>query len=635
MDINDLNKLSVTALFAKLTAQPNTGNASSSSFASLLGQTDVASNLKPRASENAKPVKNDTPVNKADDNKASQSNNKKDVAKTDDSNAKDGTKKEVKVNKSKPATDKGVVADKVQPQAEDSKSADLSNEANIATLNLVPLAEPLAPIAEAGGVDTSELVNIADSTMADGAELGGDSTAGGEAVALPTGALQISDENGAKLEDYQITPENLAKMSVVTVVDAKNGEMTQMSGAELAAKLLGEKQSMVTSAITTPVENAPAPAVVAPVVNAEDPALATAPISTVDADKFMKAVKEAVAAPVAEEVAAAPVEDESKLSTVAVQSVAQNPKAKAATSVVEDVAGDDAFVTDEVNDQSEKLAQILDGKQVKVDVKVEGEKISYRNGQDLFKDRAAVDKAVLAATASEASSLINPAATSKITAAQPIASPMNATPIAVAAVQNLAGDDGMTPVSVAVSEIGSANTASNSNVHLSGSEFASATKADANAKASETSFKDIYKGMSKEAVEQVKVNITKSAVKGVDTIDVRLKPEDLGHIEIKMQIKDGKLQAHIISNRPETMEALQKDAQVLEKAFNDAGFQTDENSLSFSFRGDDQANQHQERNSELRNFIGDVFEAEANEETLNAEAANQNWSAEKGLNIKV
>ena len=69
--------------------------------------------------------------------------------------------------------------------------------------------------------------------------------------------------------------------------------------------------------------------------------------------------------------------------------------------------------------------------------------------------------------------------------------------------------------------------------------------------AQNTSFKDVYKGMSKEVIDQVKVNITKSAVKGVDKVEIQLKPEDLGHIEVKMQIgKDGKLQAHIIASRP-------------------------------------------------------------------------------------
>ena len=142
--------------------------------------------------------------------------------------------------------------------------------------------------------------------------------------------------------------------------------------------------------------------------------------------------------------------------------------------------------------------------------------------------------------------------------------------------------------------------------------------------------------MSKEVVEQVKVNITKSAVKGIDKIDISLKPEDLGHIEVKMQIgKDGKLQAHIISTRPETMEALQKEMQTLEKAFNDAGFQTDEGSLSFSFRDGNQANQNQERENGLRNFIGDIFEKEASNDLLPEAFQNQTWDGTTGLNIRV
>lgn len=140
--------------------------------------------------------------------------------------------------------------------------------------------------------------------------------------------------------------------------------------------------------------------------------------------------------------------------------------------------------------------------------------------------------------------------------------------------------------------------------------------------------------MSREVVEQVKVNITKSAVKGVDKIDVTLKPEDLGHIEIKMQIsKDGKLQAHIISSRPETMEILQKDMQILQKAFADAGFQTDENSLSFSFQDNGQAWQQREEESGLRQFMGKIFENEGGNDNL--PLSETAWDGKSALNIRV
>lgn len=169
---------------------------------------------------------------------------------------------------------------------------------------------------------------------------------------------------------------------------------------------------------------------------------------------------------------------------------------------------------------------------------------------------------------------------------------------------------------------------------VQGAEVLAFAKAEQRQSVHETlNAKDVYKGMSKEVVEQVKVNITKSAVKGVNKIEVHLKPEELGQIEIKMQIKDGKLQAHIISSRPETMEILQKNAQSLEQAFNDAGLSTDNNSLSFSFRNEQ--GQTQGQNDNLRNFIGNIFEEETQYDIMPQEAANQDWISEKGLNIRV
>lgn len=178
-----------------------------------------------------------------------------------------------------------------------------------------------------------------------------------------------------------------------------------------------------------------------------------------------------------------------------------------------------------------------------------------------------------------------------------------------------------------VSSVASTNAAHSA---VMGNEFAQVAKNEAGSHPAETSLRDVYKGMSKEAVEQVKVNITKSAVKGVDKIDIQLKPEDLGHIQIKMQIKDGKLQAHIVASRPETADMLQKEVQSLEKAFNDAGFETDEGSLTFSFSEGNQAGHESEDNTKLRHFIGEVLDGETSEDM-----ANDNWTYSNGLNIRV
>ena len=164
-------------------------------------------------------------------------------------------------------------------------------------------------------------------------------------------------------------------------------------------------------------------------------------------------------------------------------------------------------------------------------------------------------------------------------------------------------------------------------------DAANAPKTEIFTKINEASNRDAFKGMGKEVVEQIKVNITKSAVKGVDTIDIQLKPEDLGKIQIKMQIsKDGKLQAEIISSRPETADLLQKEASNLAKAFNDAGFETDERSFNFSFQKENQARDEQNDSSGLAQFIGDTLEQEA--ENM---AGNDNlvYDPLLGLNIRV
>lgn len=173
--------------------------------------------------------------------------------------------------------------------------------------------------------------------------------------------------------------------------------------------------------------------------------------------------------------------------------------------------------------------------------------------------------------------------------------------------------------------------------NVTGKEFAGETinpvKGEAFARLNETSSRDVFKGMSKEVIEQVKVNITKSAIKGVDTIDIQLKPEDLGKIQIKMHIsKDGRLQADIISSRPETLEILQKDLSNLTKAFNDAGFDTDSKSFNFSFQNENQAGKGQKDDSGLSRFIGETLEQEAENMAGND---NHGYDPVLGLNIRV
>ena len=416
-------------------------------------------------------------------------------------------------------------------------------------------------------------------------------------IAAAEDAPAVSDEaapESGMVEGMEISLDALALMGAVTVVNPATGETFQTTGAELAAQLA---DAGVQSVSVLPGEEGQP--LVAPVVE-------HAP----EADAFQNIV------------------------AAMKKTQAENAPVVDADAVAADAASDQDILAQ----QAAKLGEAVgEDRKVKVEVSVKEEKIADAVDGGLVKNAKLSDETLSAVVESKDAVKSNPLTEVKTPAQQAAAQnqiremPLTMTAGAVSNAAAAAADD---TAAVAVStETGSVTLAHAGTV---GGEMLANAKASAANDSSSTSFRDVYKGMGKEVVDQIKVNITKSAVKGVDKIEIQLKPEDLGHIEVKMQIgKDGKLQAHIVASRPETAEILQKEIGNLQKAFNEAGFQTDEGSLSFSFRDDGQAGQNQERNN-LRNFIGDVLEQEtAMDAAVGDLFAGTAWDGKNGLNIRV
>lgn len=416
-------------------------------------------------------------------------------------------------------------------------------------------------------------------------------------IAAAEDAPAVSDEaapESGMAEGTEISLDALALMGAVTVVNPATGETFQTTGAELAAQLA---DAGVQSVSVLPGEEGQP--LVAPVVE-------NAP----EADAFQNIV------------------------AAMKKTQAENAPVVDADAVAADAASDQDILAQ----QAAKLGEAVgEDRKVKVEVSVKEEKIADAVDGGLVKNAKLSDETLSAVVESKDAVKGNPLTEVKTPAQQAAAQnqiremPLTMTAGAVSNAAAAAADD---TAAVAVStETGSVTLAHAGTV---GGEMLANAKASAANDSSPTSFRDVYKGMGKEVVDQIKVNITKSAVKGVDKIEIQLKPEDLGHIEVKMQIgKDGKLQAHIVASRPETAEILQKEIGNLQKAFNEAGFQTDEGSLSFSFRDDGQAGQNQERNN-LRNFIGDVLEQEtAMDAAVGDLFAGTAWDGKNGLNIRV
>ena len=89
---------------------------------------------------------------------------------------------------------------------------------------------------------------------------------------------------------------------------------------------------------------------------------------------------------------------------------------------------------------------------------------------------------------------------------------------------------------------------------------------------------------------QVAVQIQKAFGAGGDRISIQLKPAELGRVEVRLDVgKEGRVSAVITADRADTLDLLQRDARILQNALQDAGLQTDGNSLSFQLKSQDQA----------------------------------------------
>lgn len=289
--------------------------------------------------------------------------------------------------------------------------------------------------------------------------------------------------------------------------------------------------------------------------------------------------------------------------------------------VVENITADEVGVSEEilpvVAEQEEKIAAVVQapGKKLEISVNIKQDKVEAAVAQDLVRN---LDDAVKTAdeTVSELSVQIeNNVADANVS--------VSVQPKPIAAVVEMPQVIMSSNISIAEENVKVLGT-----VPVSSAEM-SALKPSTVIEKNNTASLNIYKGLSREVAEKIQVNITQSAIKGVDEIEIQLKPEILGKLDIKLHIgKDGKLQAHIVASNEQALEILRRDVNILEDAFGKAGYQLDDNSLSFSYRGDSGHNGSERER--LRTFIGEVIEQD-----LAMETAANDYIGSDGVNIRV
>jgi len=84
---------------------------------------------------------------------------------------------------------------------------------------------------------------------------------------------------------------------------------------------------------------------------------------------------------------------------------------------------------------------------------------------------------------------------------------------------------------------------------------------------------------------QVAAEIARNLKNGQTQFQMRFDPPELGRVEVNMRVAaDGSVQAHLIVERPETLDMFLRDQRGLERALEAAGLNTDSDNLQFSLK---------------------------------------------------
>jgi flagellar hook-length control protein FliK len=116
-----------------------------------------------------------------------------------------------------------------------------------------------------------------------------------------------------------------------------------------------------------------------------------------------------------------------------------------------------------------------------------------------------------------------------------------------------------------------------------------ALKSPSNVAAQSNAARSMPANMVRTPAENIAVQITKNVGSGINKFEIKLHPQELGRVDVKLQIgHDGRIQAVMAVERVETLQMLQKDAGLLERALQDAGLNADSSSMEFTLK--DQGN---------------------------------------------
>lgn len=140
-------------------------------------------------------------------------------------------------------------------------------------------------------------------------------------------------------------------------------------------------------------------------------------------------------------------------------------------------------------------------------------------------------------------------------------------------------------------------------------------------------------------LEQVTFNVKTALTDGSSKITIQLHPADLGKVDIRLNVDaSGKTSVVITADNHATLDLLQRDAQGLSRALNDAGLQTDSGSFSFNLGGHQQGSGQNNTQGNAPQSVSTYQKMQPPEETevdLTIISRNYSVNLTDGLDIKI
>lgn len=139
--------------------------------------------------------------------------------------------------------------------------------------------------------------------------------------------------------------------------------------------------------------------------------------------------------------------------------------------------------------------------------------------------------------------------------------------------------------------------------------------------------------------QQVVFHIKTIAASGSSKITIKLNPEELGKLDISLDVDaKGKTGITITADNKHTLELLQRDAQGLHKALSDAGLKSDSASLNFNLRGGEregQGHNQSQASGQYRKSQPEESPEEINIAELTTSLRSYTAKLPDGLDIKI